>query len=146
MRTIILCAALAGLAACGPDRRQVDADMAAREAAIQAGAAAYVATREALPVPNAPQATPAGPPPGMQPVPMSRLIVSCDNGETRELRFFPEQGVAVLVVDGATTELQMEPAASGIRYAGFGTEVRGKGSDYTIAREGEPTLTCVAQA
>jgi hypothetical protein len=126
------------VAACGPDRRQVDADFAAKNAAIEAG----VAARAAGPVAAA---VPAGPPPGMAPTPMVLTALACEDGSTRTLRYFPEQGIAILMPEGEGKELQAEPVASGVRYAGADIEVRGKGTSYMIEMgDGEPVACSAA--
>ncbi len=123
------------LAACGPDRRQVDLDFAAKEAAIQAGVAAQANARVAA----------AEPPPGMRPAPMVETALSCADGSMRTLRYFPEQGIAILLPEGRGKELQMEPVASGVRYAGYGIEVSGKGTSYMITMGDSAPLACTAE-
>lgn len=136
--TLILAAAAAlGLAACGPDRREVDSDFAAKTAAIEAGVAARAAGAAAA-------AVPAGPPPGMAPVPMTLTTLACEDGSTRTLRYFPEQGIAILMPDDAGKELQMEPVAAGVRYAGADLVVTGEGTKYMIARAGAEPIACTA--
>ncbi len=139
MRANLVSAAVAALAvsACGPDRRQVDADFAARTAAIEAGVAARAAAATAA-------AVPAGPPPGMAPTPMVLTQLACADGTTRTLRYFPEQGIAILMPDDVGKELQMEPVAAGVRYAGADLVVTGEGTSYTIARAGAEPVTCTA--
>lgn len=56
----------------------------------------------------------------------------CDNGERVEMRFFPQQGVGVLVRGGRTLELQQQPAASGFVYSNGPNTVRGKGEELVI--------------
>jgi membrane-bound inhibitor of C-type lysozyme len=75
---------------------------------------------------------------------MLRTLALCDTGETVELRFFPDVGVAVLVRDGATTELQAMPSGSGFRYEGNGLTVTGKGSEIRIDGAGTEPLVCTA--
>jgi membrane-bound inhibitor of C-type lysozyme len=57
----------------------------------------------------------------------TRSSFKCDNDETIEVRFFPDQGIAVLVRGGQNTELQGEPVASGFLYTNGQTTLRGKG-------------------
>lgn len=80
-----------------------------------------------------------GPPPTDR-----RLTFRCDNGEQVEMRFFPQQGVGVLVRGGRTQELQQQPSASGFIYAGAGTTVRGKGDELRIEPAQQPPLSCRA--
>lgn len=71
----------------------------------------------------------------VQPAPVEKL----------EVRFFAKQGVAVLVRQGATVELQLQTSGSGFRYAGKGVDMHGKGDELRLASTGRPTLTCKAQ-
>ena len=59
----------------------------------------------------------------------TRTSFKCDNDETIEVRFFPDQGIAVLVRGGQNVELQGEPVASGFLYSNGQTSLRGKGQD-----------------
>lgn len=82
----------------------------------------------------------AGPPPTDR-----RVGYRCDNGEQLEMRFFPQQGVGVLVRGGRTQELQQQPAASGFLYVGGGTTVRGQGEALRIELSQQPVLSCKAR-
>jgi len=75
----------------------------------------------------------------------TRTTFACDNGETVEVRFFPEQGVAVLVRGGQNTELQSEPVASGFKYASGQTTIRGKGNDIELNVGMMATAKCTAK-
>lgn len=57
---------------------------------------------------------------------------ACRNGEQVQVRFFPAQGVAVLVRGGNTTELQGQPAASGFLYSSGPVTIRGQGDEMTM--------------
>jgi membrane-bound inhibitor of C-type lysozyme len=72
----------------------------------------------------------------------SRGAWACDNGETIELRFFPDQGVAVLVRGGQNTELQQEQVASGIKYTNGQTTITGKGDEIQLNVGMMATATC----
>ena len=48
------------------------------------------------------------------------------------MRFFPQQGVAVLLRGGQTTELQQQPSGSGFVYSNGPITVRGKGDDLSL--------------
>jgi membrane-bound inhibitor of C-type lysozyme len=74
----------------------------------------------------------------------TRTSFSCDNGETVEVRFFPDQGVAVLVRGGQNTELQSEPVASGFKYTNGQTTVAGKGDEITLNVGMMATAKCKA--
>jgi membrane-bound inhibitor of C-type lysozyme len=73
----------------------------------------------------------ATPQPG-EPTGERRVQFQCANGEQFEMRFFTLQGVAVLVRNGRTIELQQQPAASGFRYGNGPNSVRGKGDELTL--------------
>lgn len=66
--------------------------------------------------------------------------------EKIEVRFFPKQGVAVLVRQGVNVELQLQPSGSGFRYAGHGIELHGKGDELRLALKGRPARMCKAQS
>jgi membrane-bound inhibitor of C-type lysozyme len=72
----------------------------------------------------------------------SRGTWACDNGETIELRFFPDQGIAVLVRGGQNTELQQEKVASGIKYSNGQTTITGKGDEIKLNVGMMATATC----
>ena len=62
-----------------------------------------------------------------------RVQYICASGEeVVEMRFFPLQGVGVLVRHGKPMELQQQPAASGFLYTNGPNTVRGKGSELII--------------
>lgn len=84
------------------------------------------------------------PPPVPPPPPQQRTDYRCSNGESLQVRFFPLQGVAVLVRDGKTRELQQQPAASGFLYTDDPLTVRGKGAALSIESAGAATLDCTA--
>ena len=69
---------------------------------------------------------------------------ACSNGERVEMRFFPAQGVGVLVRNGKATELQQQPAGSGFLYSNGPDSVRGKGNDITIETGRMAPLVCKA--
>lgn len=81
---------------------------------------------------------------GLPVTPQTRTTFKCDNDETIEVRFFPEQGVAVLVRNGQNAELQQQPVASGFGYSDGQTTLRGKGSELKLDAGTAPTLTCRA--
>lgn len=57
---------------------------------------------------------------------------ACDHGETLEIRFFPLQGVGVLVRHGKTMELQQQVSGSGFIYSNGPNTVRGKGDELIV--------------
>lgn len=89
-------------------------------------------------------ATEPPPPVGSAYAPMNRVAYACQNGEKLEVRFFPNQGVAVLVRDGRTQELQETRTASGVAYEGDGVTLRGKGKEMLVQTRGAAPLNCLA--
>ena len=78
---------------------------------------------------------------GLPPVPFTRAAFACTDGQDIEVRFFPDQGIAVLIRDGVSRELQAEPVASGFRYAGQEVAIRGKGTTLDLTLAGT-TVAC----
>ena len=62
----------------------------------------------------------------------TRATYRCDDGSSVEMRFFPLQGVGVLVRNGQPMELQQVPVASGFRYSNGPHTVRGKDAELII--------------
>lgn len=79
---------------------------------------------------------------GLPPTPQRRVSFSCADGEAIEVRFFPEQGIAVLVRDGKTTELNGDRVASGYSYTGGEINIRGKGEELTLTVGAEGPVDC----
>ena len=69
----------------------------------------------------------------------------CANGERIEMRFFPAQGVGVLVRHGKPIELQQQPAASGFVYSNGPNTVRGKGDELIVEIGRMAPLKCQAE-
>lgn len=84
--------------------------------------------------------------PPVKPPKQTTVQYKCENGELVEVRFFPDQGVGVLVRDGKTMELQQQPAASGFLYRnGTGSHtLRGKGDELHIEIGRRVPLRCQA--
>lgn len=61
-----------------------------------------------------------------------RVRFACANGEEIEMRFFPLQGVGVLVRHDKPVELQQMPSASGFVYSNGPITVRGKGDELSM--------------
>ncbi len=76
----------------------------------------------------------------------SRANYVCDNGETIEVRFFPDQGIAVLVRGGQNAELHPEPADSGFRYSNGQTTIAGKGNELQLNVGMMATAQCKVKA
>ncbi len=74
----------------------------------------------------------------------TRTSFKCDNDETIEVRFFPDQGIAVLVRGGQNEELQQEAAASGFKYSNGQTTIQGKGAELLLNVGMMATAKCVA--
>jgi hypothetical protein len=62
----------------------------------------------------------------------TRTQYQCDNGERVGVRFFPNQGIAVLERGGQTVELQQQRTASGFLYSNGQTSIRGQGNEMTM--------------
>lgn len=76
---------------------------------------------------------------------MRRVHFACDNGEDIEMRFFPAEGVAVLVRGGHTMELQQQPSASGFVYSNGPNTVRGKGDALRVEIGRRVPIHCQAR-
>ena len=76
----------------------------------------------------------------------SRTTFACDNGETVEVRFFPDQGIAVLVRGVQNVELQQKPTADGFEYSNGQTTIRGKGNELTLNVGMMATAKCTAKS
>ncbi len=74
----------------------------------------------------------------------SRLSLSCDDGEQMVLRFFPDQGVAVLARASGNTELQFQRGDTGVAYVAPGLQVRGGRAGWVIEADGQPPRTCTS--
>jgi len=83
-------------------------------------------------------------PPAFMNTPVNKVHYRCANGEAIEVRYFPEQGVAVLVRGGQAMELQQQPAASGFWYSNGPHGIRGKGSELRVETGRMVPLTCQA--
>lgn len=86
----------------------------------------------------------AAPAPQGEPTGERRVQYRCSQGETVEVRYFPLQGVAVLVRQGKPMELQQQPVASGFLYSSGPHAVRGKGDDIQIEVGRMVPLACKA--
>lgn len=73
-----------------------------------------------------------------------RVVFACDDGETVEVRYFPLQGVAVLVRHGKTIELQQQPSGSGFIYSNGPSTVRGKGDEISVEIGRRVPIMCKA--
>lgn len=83
---------------------------------------------------------------GVPPTKQSRTTFACDNDETIEVRFFPDQGIAVLVRGGQNVELNGEPVASGFRYSNGQTTIEGKGDELKMMVGMMAPTNCKARA
>ncbi len=69
--------------------------------------------------------TPEAPLPRPMPIPAEMQVsYRCDNGETVQMRFFPQQGIGVLVRGGQNQELQGTATPPGFTYSGGQTSLR----------------------
>jgi len=128
---IVVASALA-LAACGQPAAEQPAPQVADANApmVTAAPPPVVAGDPSVPTPE--QVTAAAEAAGLPVTPEERLNLACDNGEGMTVRFFPEQGIAVLVRGGQSTELQREQAEQGMRYSNGQTTVSGYNLDYVV--------------
>lgn len=76
----------------------------------------------------------------------SRTTFACDNEEKIEVRFFPDQGIAVLVRGGQTVELNGEAVPSGFKYSNGQTTIQGKGDELTLNVGMMAGTKCTAKA
>lgn len=77
---------------------------------------------------------------------VSIVMYQCDQGLGQiEMRYFPLHGVAVLVLDSVTHELQQERAASGFWYSNSKYTVRGKGGEIQLEIGRRAPIACTAE-
>ena len=79
-----------------------------------------------------------------EPTDERRVQFACDDGNTIEMRFFPLQGVGVLVRDGTNMELQQQISASGFIYSNGPNTVRGKGDELQLEIGRRAPIVCQA--
>ncbi len=72
-----------------------------------------------------------------------RVVFSCEDSRSITVEFKGRQ--AVLDVNGTSVQLEQQPAASGIRYAGGGHDLRGKGADLSWKDSGGAVHQCREQ-
>lgn len=122
------------LAACGkPAEVQPEPQIAGENPSDMAAAAPVVAADDGFPVvPSQEEVAAAAAAAGMPVTPEKRVRLVCDNEEKLVVRFFPEQGIAVLVRADQNIELNQEPTASGFQYTNGTTTLSGKGDEYTV--------------
>ena len=72
------------------------------------------------------------------------VAFSCTRDESLSVRYFPAQGVAVLLRNGDSIELQQQTSASGYLYSNGPTTIRGKGDDLTVEIGRMVPLQCKA--
>ena len=77
--------------------------------------------------------------------PMISTAFQCENGSRFWARFDNRDDSALLRLDG-DLEVRMagQPVASGIHYAGFGHDLRGKGGEVVLTRPTGDSLRCTA--
>ncbi|MBM9535861.1 MliC family protein [Desulfobulbus alkaliphilus] len=69
---------------------------------------------------------------------------NCTDGQSLAVRFFPAQGVAVLVRNRETMELHEQVSGSGFIYSDGSTAIRGKSNDLTVEIGDQVPLRCMA--
>ncbi|WP_144318694.1 lysozyme inhibitor [Serpentinimonas raichei] len=103
-----------------------------------------------LPAPASPAPLPTPEPPAahtpteaapIPPTPMLRAHYACADGQRVEWRYFPQQGVAVLVRAGRTHELHPPPGRADT-FAQPGLEVRLGASSLQIRLDQHPPIDC----
>lgn len=131
------------LAACGQTKPEAPAEPAAAEVPVVAAppAARDMPTDQTTAAQTA-EAEASAAKAGMPATKQTRTSFKCDNDETIEVRFFPDQGIAVLVRGGQNTELNQEPTASGFKYSNGQTIIQGKGDELTLNVGMMATATC----
>ena len=73
------------------------------------------------------------------------VAFSCTRDESLSVKFFPAQGVAVLLRNDDTNELQQQTSGSGYIYSNGPTTIRGKGDDLTVEIGRMVPLQCKAK-
>jgi membrane-bound inhibitor of C-type lysozyme len=159
MRPFALAALLAGsalLAACQQQATETAAPETAPELTAEMAEASKMPTLEPVVGADLPtdQTTPeeraemdkAAADAGVPPTKQSRTTFACDNDETIEVRFFPDQGIAVLMRGGQNVELNGEPVTSGFRYSNGQTTIEGKGDELKMTVGMMAPTSCKAKA
>jgi membrane-bound inhibitor of C-type lysozyme len=112
---------------------------------LRVGMAAETQCR-AVGTPPRPPAPP--PPPPGQPMPPpaeSRATYRCDDGQQVNVRFFPQQGVAVLERGGQSMELPQQPAPPPAwKFGTAQNQIEGRGSTMTITVGRMVPINCTA--
>ena len=139
--SLLLLALPALLAACGQTKPEAPAEPAAKEIAATASEAvapaapaadASVMPKDQTTPAQAAEQDAAAAKAGLPTTKQTRTSFKCDNDETVEVRFFPDQGIAVLVRGGQNVELNQEVTASGFKYSNGQTSISGKGNELTM--------------
>ncbi|MDR6113783.1 MULTISPECIES: MliC family protein [unclassified Sphingomonas] len=77
--------------------------------------------------------------------PMVSTDFRCENGSRFWVRFDNRDDSALMRLDGdLAIRLTGQPVASGIHYAGFGHDLRGKGGEVVLTRPTGDSLRCQA--
>lgn len=74
-----------------------------------------------------------------------QVAFTCTRDESLSVKFFPAQGVAVLVRNSDSIELQQQPSGSGYIYSNGPITIRGKGDDLTVEIGRMAPLQCKAK-
>lgn len=75
---------------------------------------------------------------------VEKKLYECVNANPIEVRFFPNHGVAVLVLNSQTHELQQQPADSGFWYSNQLYTIRGAGNELRLEIGRRMPIDCVA--
>lgn len=76
----------------------------------------------------------------------ARARYACDGGQSIEVRFFIQEGRAVLVREDRRMELQQQRTGSGFLYANGPTSIRGKGNELILQDGRSLPVRCKARA
>jgi membrane-bound inhibitor of C-type lysozyme len=81
--------------------------------------------------------------PTQEEIDAAKKTIDCMRGEDRILIRFEDGEARLLMPDGTRVILYQVSVATGLRYTNGLLDLRGKGLEFTLVREGTPsTLTC----
>lgn len=74
---------------------------------------------------------------------VEKKFYECVNANPIEVRFFPNHGVAVLVLNSQTHELQQQQTENGFWYSNQLYSIRGSGNDLRLEIGRRMPITCI---
>jgi hypothetical protein len=107
-----------------PDRNSVNMQVAMMQGTDCNGRQVSGPTSPIRPMPPVAPVPPIAPAPPVPPPAEMRVSYRCDNGEQVDVRFFPQQGIGVLVRGGQNTELNQTRTPPGFTYSNGQTTLR----------------------